>query len=94
MDAQQELSGKYLDGSCHGMGNWRPMGSYLNEDMCFRIVFIIASAWLLDESLRSPMTSVTPLWGRPFSALVAKAYSTPAHAPRFPSQFSGLGSSL
>lgn len=67
---------------------------YLKADMCLRIVLIMASAWPLDESLSRPMTSVMPLRGRPFSALVASTYRTPAQAPRLPSQFSGLGSSL
>jgi len=62
--------------------------------MCFRIVLIMASACEFDESRKMPITSEIPPSGRPLWALVHKANKTPAQAPRLPSQFSGLGSSL
>lgn len=59
-----------------------------------RIVRSIASAWGFVESRNSVQISVIPPGGKPILRSATIANKAPAHAPRFPSQYSGFGSNL
>lgn len=75
----------------------RPVSVFIYFELpaYLRIARSIVSAWVFVDIRSNEQISLIPSGGGcPISRSVIIANKAPAHAPRFPSQCSGLGSSL